>query len=86
MTRLRDPNHIITLNNKAFALTNLEKNEEALQLINRVLELNPDNGYYLSMAAFVVYNLDKYDDAKLYHEKALQINSNLTSILSVKKN
>jgi hypothetical protein len=32
-----------------------------------------------------MYNLGKIDDAKLYFEKALQINDNLTSILSEKE-
>ncbi len=32
-----------------------------------------------------MYNLKKYDDARSYFEKALKINSNLTSILSEKE-
>jgi hypothetical protein len=32
-----------------------------------------------------MYNLDKLDDSKLSYEKALQINSNLTSIFSEKE-
>ena len=33
---------------------------------------------------FILYNLGKIQNAKLYYEKALQINANLTSILSEK--
>ena len=35
--------------------------------------------------AFILYDLGKIEDAKSYFEKALQINSNLTSILSEKE-
>jgi tetratricopeptide (TPR) repeat protein len=79
-----DPNNRSALNNKAFALANLNK-KRALPLIQRVLESNSNNGNYLSPAALIIYNLKKYDEAKSYFEKALQINSNLTSILSEKK-
>jgi tetratricopeptide (TPR) repeat protein len=47
-----------------------------------VLETNSDNEYSLSTAALIMYNLDKYDEAKSYYDKAMKINSNLTSILS----
>ena len=39
----------------------------------------------ISTAAFIIYNLKKYDNAKSYFEKALKLNSNLTSILSEKE-
>ena len=32
--------------------------------------------------AFILYNLEKYDDAKMYYNKALQVDSNLTKILT----
>jgi hypothetical protein len=35
--------------------------------------------------AFILYNLGNIDDAKLYYEKSLKINANLTSILSEKE-
>jgi tetratricopeptide (TPR) repeat protein len=35
--------------------------------------------------AFILYNLGKIEDAKLYFEKSLKINPNLTSILSEEK-
>jgi tetratricopeptide (TPR) repeat protein len=73
------------LNNKAFALANLDKNEEALPLITKVLELNPNSEYYLSTAALIMYNLGKTDAAKSYFEKAIQINPNLTTLLSEKE-
>ena len=34
---------------------------------------------------YILYNLGKIDEAKLYYDKALQINANLTSILSEKE-
>lgn len=80
-----DPNDVNALNGKAFANTNLDKNEEALQLI-KVLKSDSSNEYYLSTAAFIMYNLKKYDDAKSYFEKALKINkSYITSIMSEKE-
>ena len=68
-----------------FVLVNLDKNEEAFPLINRVLESNSDSEYYLSTPAFIMSNLGKMDDAKLYYEKSLEINPNITSILSEKE-
>jgi hypothetical protein len=35
--------------------------------------------------AFILYNLGKIEEAKLYYEKSLKINSNLTEILTVKE-
>ena len=35
--------------------------------------------------ALILYNVGKIEDAKLYYEKSLKINSNLTSILSEKE-
>jgi hypothetical protein len=35
--------------------------------------------------AFKLYNLCKYEEAKSYFEKAMQINANLTSILTEKE-
>lgn len=81
-----EPIFIDAINGKAIVLANLDKNQEALPLIQSVLESNPNNEYYLSTAAiFIMYNLGKYDDVKIYYEKSLKINPNLTSILSEKE-
>ena len=37
--------------------------------------------YLSSTMVFILYNLGKIDGPKLYHEKALQINPNLSDIL-----
>jgi hypothetical protein len=63
----------------------LIKNKKGLRFITRVLESNPYNEYYLSSAAaFIMYNLEKDFEAKSYFQKALEINANLTSILTEK--
>lgn len=80
-----EPTYIDAIFKKAFTLANLDKNKEALPLINKALESNPDNEYYLSTAAFIMYNLGKDNEAKSYFEKALLINGNLTSILTEKE-
>ncbi len=80
----KEPSDVDALN-KAFALANLDKNEEALPLINKVLKSDSNNEYYLSTAALIMYNLGKTEDAKTYFEKAQKINANLTSILSEKE-
>jgi tetratricopeptide (TPR) repeat protein len=81
-----NPTYVDALNNKALDLAILGKNEEALHLISKVLKSNSNNEYYLYIAAaLIMYNLGKYNEAKLYFEKALQINSNLTSIMSEKE-
>ena len=77
-----DPNHSDALNGKALALANLGKNEEALPIIEKVLESNSNNEYYLSTAAFIMYNLGRYNESKIYYNKALNIYFNLKDTCS----
>jgi tetratricopeptide (TPR) repeat protein len=53
-----------------------------LPVIQKVLESDSNNEYYLSTAAFIMYNLGKSDQAKNYYNKALDKNPNLKDTLS----
>ena len=56
-----------------------------MTVIEKSVLNNPDNEYLSSTMAFILYNLGKNDEAKSYYEKSLEINANLTSILSEKE-
>jgi tetratricopeptide (TPR) repeat protein len=63
-------------------LANLGRNEEALSIIQKPLESNPNNEYYLTTMAFILFNLERYDEAKEYYNRALKVEPNLTEILT----
>jgi len=76
---------VYAINNKAEALTEMGKNEEALAVIEKTVKNNPNDEYLQSTMAFILANMGKDDEAKIYYEKALKINSNLTEILYEKE-
>jgi len=63
----------------------LERNEKAFSIIEKAVINSPNDEYLQSSMAFILYKLGKTDEAKLYYTNALQINANLTSILSDKE-
>lgn len=76
---------VYAINNKAEALAEMGKNEEALSVIEKTAIDNPNDEYLQSTMAFVLANMGRDDEARVYYEKALKINSNLTEILSEKE-
>ena len=61
------------------------KNEEALSVIEKTAIDNPKDEYLQSTMAFILANMGKDNEARVYYEKALKINSNLTEILYEKE-
>ena len=72
---------VYAINNKAEALTEMGKNEEALLVIEKTAIDNPKDETLQSTMAFILANMGKDDEARVYYEKALKINPNLTEIL-----
>ena len=72
---------VYAINNKAEALAEMGKNEEALSVIEKAAIDNPKDETLQSTMAFILAKMGKDDEARLYYEKALKINSNLTEIL-----
>ena len=72
---------VYAINNKAEALAEMGRNEEAISVIEKAAIDNPKDEYLQSTMAFILANMGKDDEARAYYEKALKINSNLTEIL-----
>jgi tetratricopeptide (TPR) repeat protein len=63
------------LNNKASALSSLQRDNEALECFNKVIEIDPDNFFAWSNKASILFSLDKMDKALECCNKALEINT-----------
>ena len=61
------------------------KNEEAFSVIEKTAIDNPNDEYLQSTIAFILANMGKDNEARVYYERALKINSNLTEILYEKE-
>ena len=62
-----------SLFNKSGVLYNLEKNEEALECINKVLELNPTHLDALNRKGFILLELKKYEEALQFLNKVIEL-------------
>lgn len=68
-----DPRHSGALNYLGYLLAEQNRNlSEALALVQRALQVQPDNGYYLDSLAWVYYQLGDYQQAHAYIIKALE--------------
>lgn len=68
-----NPRHASALNYLGYMLADREvRLEEALQLIQRALELDPYNGAYLDSLGWVYYRLGKLEEAERYLRQALE--------------
>lgn len=67
-----NPMHSGALNYLGYLLAEQNHNlSEALTLVQRALQVQPDNGYYLDSLAWVYYRLGDYQQAHVYILKAL---------------
>ena len=71
-----DPSDIKALNNKANALKNLQKYDEAIVYYDKVLSIDPSAVYALNGKAFALANLDKNEEALPIIQKVLKSDSN----------
>jgi len=70
----RDPNNAEALNALGYTLADrTDRYEEALELINRALELRPDDFYIVDSMGWLQYRLGNYDAAVKYLRRAMDI-------------
>lgn len=61
------------LNYLGYSLVDRNENlDEALKLIQRAVELRPDDGYILDSLAWAYYRLGRYDEAVAPMERAVK--------------
>jgi len=74
------------LNNKAVALMNLRKHEEAIQCLKEVLKIKPDHVKAMNNLGDNLNSLQKYEEAIEMFDKALSLDPNRLSVLYNKGN
>ncbi len=71
--RLR-PDQPQVLNYIGYSYVEMQTNlDEALQMIERAVELRPDSGYITDSLGWVLYRLGRYDEAVFWMEKAAEL-------------
>jgi tetratricopeptide (TPR) repeat protein len=63
----------------------MNRNKEALALINKALEYEPNDHKYLDTKGFILFNLRKYSEAIKWFDKSLAIDSNYEESLMHKQ-
>ncbi len=72
-----NPNHHPTLNYLGYMLAERgERLPEALDMIERALKAEPDNGAYLDSYAWVLYKMQRYQEALIQIQKAVTKTNN----------
>jgi tetratricopeptide (TPR) repeat protein len=61
------------------------KHKEALQYLDKALELDPNNVFAISNKGFALHNMGKHKEALQYLDKALELDPNNDVILRNKK-
>jgi len=69
-----NPNDSVTLNYLGYWWADEGRNlEEAIELITRAVELNPDNGYYADSLGWIYFKIGEADKAVIWLEHAIQL-------------
>ncbi len=77
-----NPNSPIILNNYAYHLSVRGiRLDEALEMVKRALEADPDNSPYLDTAGWIYYQKGDYEKAKKFIEKSLEIRPDSPEVL-----
>lgn len=77
-----DPNNDYVLNNYSYYLSlRKEKLDLALQLSERLVSRNQDNATFLDTHAWVLYVRKEYKKARVFLEKAVQANENVSGTI-----
>ena len=73
-----DPNNSQALNALGYTLTDrTDRHEEALELINKALELRPNDPYYLDSLGWVYYRMGDLEKAEYYLREAVAIQADV---------
>jgi len=73
-----DPNNAQAMNALGYTLTDrTDRHEEALELINKALELRPNDPYYLDSLGWVYYRMGDLEKAEYYLREAVEIQADV---------
>ncbi len=76
------PDNPLLLNNYSYSLSERGVQlERALQMINKALEKEPENGAYLDTKGWIYYQLGKYRQALEFVQKALEVRENSAEVI-----
>src|SRR6056300_886620 len=75
------PNQVIFFNISALSYANLGRNIEGLKILNKGLELNPNNILLLNNIGLLNMNLNNRKLAREYFDKVLSYNENFVDAL-----
>jgi len=78
----KNPDNALLLNNYSYSLTqrNIRINE-ALEMVTKALEIEPDNGAYLDTKGWIYYKMGHYEDALKYILKAVEKREDSAEVL-----
>ncbi len=69
-----EPDQPTVLNNFGYTLVERRQDlEEALEMIRRAVEAEPDNGYFVDSLAWAKFRLGRYDEALPHMERAVEL-------------
>ncbi len=72
-----NPEHVDALNTLGYTLADLtDRHNEALELIERALELRPNDPAIIDSMGWVLFRLGRLERAQIYLEQALSLNNN----------
>jgi tetratricopeptide (TPR) repeat protein len=71
--------------NKGSALRELGRNEEALEVYDQLVQLEPNHGVFFYCKGLALNNLGRFEDAILALEKAIELDSDYADVAFLKK-
>ena len=76
------PDNPLLLNNYSYSLSERGiRLNRALEMINKALEKEPENGAYLDTKGWIYYQMGKYQEALEYVQKALDVRENSAEVI-----
>lgn len=77
-----EPDSFIGYNNEATALRQLERFDEAIDVVRQALETFPQCAELWNTLATIVSDRDSLDEALVFYEEAMRLNPNMSSVAS----
>jgi len=75
-----------TLNNEALKLIGSGNFQEALELLNQALEIDPDHIHVIANKGWALQRLNEHEEAIVWFDKALEVDPNYVHALNFKGN
>ncbi|MCK5452998.1 MAG: tetratricopeptide repeat protein, partial [Calditrichia bacterium] len=78
----KNPRNALLLNNYSYSLAQRDLQlERALEMVDRALEVDPDNGAYLDTKGWIYFKMGKFEDAQRFIQKALDSREESAEVL-----